>query len=228
MKQQKGATLIVVLVILILITLVGTLAVRSGILGLRLATNSQVQALLLENSNAALFNLENPNQVERQLAQDGMYSYFNSAANAEDELVFCYRASQSTFFSMSQASAISRTGSKTKIGVTGYCKANQFATGRSAVLAQVYLKKNIDNVVPFAHVAQNTSIGSSSLPVVSNSISVTVISVLPSFSSATKSEIEACFRERAANVSRCFEGLNIPYNTQRADYVVGGQPKLVS
>ncbi len=46
MKQQKGATLIVVLVILILITLVGTLAVRSGILGLRLATNSQVQALL--------------------------------------------------------------------------------------------------------------------------------------------------------------------------------------
>jgi len=29
-------------------------------------------------------------------------------------------------------------------------------------LAQVYLKKNIDNVVPFAHVAQNTSIGSSS------------------------------------------------------------------
>lgn len=98
MKQQKGATLIVVLVILILITLVGTLAVRSGILGLRLATNSQVQALLLENSNAALFNLENPNQVARQLAQDGMYSYFNSAANAEDELVFCYRASQDTLF----------------------------------------------------------------------------------------------------------------------------------
>jgi len=51
---------------------------------------------------------------------------------------------------------------------------------------------------------------------------------LPSFSSASKAEIEACFKERAANVSRCFEDLNIPYNTQRADYVVGGQPKLVS
>ncbi len=64
MKQQKGATLITVLVILVIITLLGTIAVKMGIVGLKIATNSQVSALLLENSDAALFNVENPNDVE--------------------------------------------------------------------------------------------------------------------------------------------------------------------
>ena len=55
MKQQQGATLITVLIILVLVTVLGTIAVKTGILGLKIATNSQVNALLLENSDAALF-----------------------------------------------------------------------------------------------------------------------------------------------------------------------------
>ena len=141
MKKQLGSALIIVLVILVLVTLIGTLAVRSGILGLKLATNSQIQSLLLENSNSALFNLENPAQVRRQLAGDGMYYYFDKSENAADELVFCYRASQSQFFSMNNASVIDSSGGITKNGVGGFCKANEFATGRSAILSQVYLKK---------------------------------------------------------------------------------------
>jgi len=67
MKQQQGVTLIVVLIILVIVTLLGTIAVKTGILGLKIATNSQVSALLMENSDAALFNIENPSEVERQL-----------------------------------------------------------------------------------------------------------------------------------------------------------------
>ncbi|MDH1276730.1 pilus assembly protein PilX [Acinetobacter johnsonii] len=230
MKKQVGSALIIVLVILVLVTLIGTLAVRSGILGLKLATNSQIQALLLENSNSALFNLEDPSQVARQLAGDGMYSYFNDSANATDELVFCYRASQAQFFSMNNASVIDQAGGITKNGVMGFCKKNQFATGRSAILSQVYLQKNSDTDEPFASAALNTSLGvtSSNLPIVSNSISATVISVLPSFASATDAQIENCFRQRASQVSSCFSNLNIPFNTQHADYIVGAQPKLKS
>ncbi len=57
MKKQNGATLIVVLIILVLVMLVGTRAVRSGIFGLKIATSSQVRSLLLESSNSALFNV---------------------------------------------------------------------------------------------------------------------------------------------------------------------------
>ncbi len=228
MKKQLGSALIIVLVILVLVTLIGTLAVRSGILGLKLATNSQVSALLLENSDSALFNIENPDQVARQLALDGMFAYFNSSANADDELVFCYRAAQASFYSFSKASAIAADGTTTKIGVDGFCKANQFAMGRSAVLSQVYLTKNATTSTPFAGVPKGTSLGQSNVPATSNNIGATVISVLPSFAGASSTEIEACFKQRASAVGACFEGLNIPYNMQHSDYVVGGQPKLVS
>lgn len=228
MKQQKGATLITVLVILIVITLLGTIAVKMGIVGLKIATNSQVNALLLENSDSALFNIENPAEVERQLALDGMFAYFNSAANADDELVFCYRAAQNAFYAFSKASVIAADGTTTKIGVDGYCKANQFAMGRSAVLSQVYLTKTATASAPFGSVPKGTSIGQSNVPATTNNIGATVISVLPSFAGATTTQIENCFKQRASAVGACFDGLGIPYNMQHSDYVVGGQPKLVS
>lgn len=228
MKQQKGATLITVLVILIVITLLGTIAVKMGIVGLKIATNSQVNALLLENSDSALFNIENPDEVERQLALDGMFAYFNSSANANDELVFCYRASENSFFKLSKASAITEDGSTLKIGVDGFCKANQFAMGRSAVLSQVYLTKNATTSTPFAGVPKGTSLGQSNMPVTMHNIGATVISVLPSFAGATTTQIENCFKQRASAVGACFDGLGIPYNMQHSDYTVGGQPKLVS
>ena len=228
MKKQLGSALIIVLVILVLVTLIGTLAVRSGILGLKLATNSQVSALLLENSDSALFNIENPDQVARQLALDGMFAYFNSSANADDELVFCYRAAQASFYSFSKASAITADGTTTKIGVDGFCKANQFAMGRSAVLSQDYLTKSSTVSAPFGSVPKGTSIGQSNVPATSNNIGATVISVLPSFAGATTTQIENCFKQRASAVGACFDGLGIPYNMQHSDYTVGGQPKLVS
>lgn len=228
MKQQQGATLIVVLIILVIITLLGTIAVKTGILGLKIATNSQVNALLLGNSDSALFNIENPDQIARQLALDGMFAYFNSSANAEDELVFCYRAAQSSFFALSKASAITASNTTTKIGVDGFCKADQFAMGRSAVLSQVYLTKNTTPSAPFSTAPKGTSLGQSNIPMTINNIGATVISVLPSFSSATKTQIEACFKQRASAVGACFDGLGIPYNMQHSDYTVGGQPKLIS
>ena len=228
MKQQKGATLITVLIILVIVTLLGTIAVKMGIVGLKIATNSQVNALVLENSDSALFNIENPAEVERQLALDGMFAYFNSSANANDELVFCYRASENSFFKLSKASAITEDGSTTKIGVDGFCKANQFAMGRSAVLSQVYLTKSSTASAPFSSVPKGTSLGQSNVPATTNNIGATVISVLPSFAGATTTQIENCFKQRASAVGACFDGLGIPYNMQHSDYTVGGQPKLIS
>lgn len=228
MKQQQGATIITVLIVLVLVTLLGTIAVKTGILGLKIATNSQVNNLLMGNSDSALFNVENPDQVARQLALDGMFAYLNSSANANDELVFCYRALENSFFKLSKASAITPDGSTTKIGVDGFCKANQFAMGRSAILSQVYLTKNATTSTPFGGVPKGTSLGQSNVPVTTNNIGATVISVLPSFAGATTTQIESCFKRRASAVGACFEGLGIPYNMQHSDYTIGGQPKLVS
>ncbi|MEG0482778.1 MAG: pilus assembly protein PilX [Acinetobacter sp.] len=235
MNHQKGATLVMVLVILVLITFLGTIAIRSSLVGLKISTNSQVRSLLLENSNSALFNIEDPKQITRQLARDGMFSYFSAADNSDDELIFCYKAKESKFFTLNNASVISLDGSTTKLGVPGFCKVGQFATGRPAVQSQIYVKKNKDTSTPLSALPVGTSAGQSNVPQAMYNISVTVISILPSFAGASDSAIEGCFKKTSIKkdtntqtVTECFEGLGIPSNTQYADYIVGGSPKLKS
>lgn len=233
MKQQ-GSTLIIVLVVLLLITIIGTIAVKSSILNLKISTNAQIDALLLESNDAALFALEDQTKVSRQLAQDGMFGYFNSA-DSNDELVFCYRANAKNFFSMSNASVISANGNFTKNGVPGFCKAKEYSTRRAAVQTQLYLRKNTKPTTPLTTLPIGTSVGQSGLPVISNHIAVTAISILPSFSSASDVEIQNCFKQTSIKksdttetVMECFKRLSIPYNLQNAEYMVGGQPKLTS
>ncbi len=54
-KAQTGAVLIVVLVMLILLTIAGTWAIRSGLISLNIATNSQAQSLLMQNSDSVFY-----------------------------------------------------------------------------------------------------------------------------------------------------------------------------
>jgi Tfp pilus assembly protein PilX len=55
-KAQTGAVLIVVLVMLILLTIAGTWAIRSGLISLNIATNSQAQSLLMQNSDSVFLH----------------------------------------------------------------------------------------------------------------------------------------------------------------------------
>lgn len=221
---QKGATLIIILMILLMITVVGTYAVKQGLISLNISTNSQAQQLLIQNSDAALFALEDPNQIKRQLYADGMFGYFYSADHALDELTFCYKGSISSY-SLANASAIGADGSTGKIGTAGYCTMTAFSTARSAVLSQVYIRKNQTTTsataAPFASVSQGTSLGGGSDQFSSLNISVTVISVLPSIVNASSTDIQNCFKQSSSNVASCFKGLGVPYNIQRADYTVG-------
>jgi Tfp pilus assembly protein PilX len=77
--MQRGATLIVVLIMLVLLTLVGTWAIRGSLTSLNIAMNTQAQALLQQASDAVFFNLENQTSDELTLAKmqigDGMLAY---------------------------------------------------------------------------------------------------------------------------------------------------------
>ena len=233
MKTQRGATMVVILVVLLLVTTLGAIAVKSSIFGLGVATNSQIQALLLANTDAALFNVENQSKVTEQLTQDGMFGYFNGAAD-NDELVFCYRADETEFFSMDYASVIEEDGTYSKNGVDGFCTRKTFATGRSAVLSQVYLYENTEASTALSGLAIGTSAGSSSsVATVSYNIRAMVISVLPSFSDVSATEVRDCFRKTSIKkttdtetVEECFAELNVPYSIQYSDYLVSASPTL--
>lgn len=226
MIKQQGATLAVVLLLVLAIALIGGYSVRNSMSVLQFSTHGQIQSLLFQNSDAALFQIEDPSIVSQHLAQGGIFHYFDSTLNKQDELVLCYRATQANFFLLSQASAISPNGDTGKRGGRGYCKANDYATGRAAVLTQLYVTKNVDQVAPLGDWIQDTPTEPSALPKATQQIRVAVISILPSFSSVNAAQIEQCFKQKASMVAQCFAEFNVPFNVLHASYAVESQAKL--
>lgn len=226
MKAQRGATLAVVLLLVLAIALIGAYSVRNSISALQFSTHRQIQSLLFQSSDAALFQIEDPSMLTRQLAQDGIFHYFDSALNMQDELVLCYRASQLQFFLLAQASAISPNGDRSKRGERGFCKVNDYATARAAVYTQMYVTKNQDRAAALSHLIQGSGLGQSALPLATQQIHVMVISVLPSFSAIASAQLEQCFQQKASQVVQCFVQFDVPFNVLHASYAVESQAKL--
>lgn len=58
MKKQRGAAILVVMLILLVITVLGITAVRMGLTSLTIATNSQVSALLFQSADTGVVSFE--------------------------------------------------------------------------------------------------------------------------------------------------------------------------
>lgn len=202
-KTQIGATLIVVLLLLVAITIIGSLAVRSSILSLKVATISQAQQLLMQNSDAALFNVENPTQLTKNMALNGMFGYIKGEDNVGKELVFCFKSSNTNFFSLSNASLISWNGtaiSSSGLGSGGFCKmaSGFFTSGRNTVITQIAVKAmDATDAVAFQHMQKGTDPASSKKdPAQMYTIYATSIFPGLSASSVSDADINKCFNSR--------------------------------
>lgn len=58
MNKQRGAAILVVMLILLVITVLGITAVRMGLTSLTIATNSQVSSLLFQSADTGLISFE--------------------------------------------------------------------------------------------------------------------------------------------------------------------------
>jgi hypothetical protein len=236
LNNQKGATLIVVLILLVALTVIGTLAVRQSIVALSIATNGQAQQLLTQNSDAAIFNIEDPDAYEDYAQEKGLFGFLQGQRVGK-ELVFCYRGSSTRFFNIAQSSIIFNEGNtviNNSEGTAGYCRVggtnNFFTSNRRAVLTQVSLVSRAiddetDNVKPFQYSVrgQDNAFAKGSDPV---RIIVNAISLMPALSTATDAEINACLSNHLSTtavggqtVTTCLTGLNVPFVTHVSEYI---------
>ncbi|MCJ8161399.1 PilX N-terminal domain-containing pilus assembly protein [Acinetobacter zhairhuonensis] len=247
-NKQSGATLIVVLILLLVITVVGILAIRGSITALNIATNSQAQQLLLQNSDSAIFNVENPKKLTFNLSPNGLFGWIKRDENKGKELVFCYRGSELDFFDFANASSISWSSgtspSNSELGVDGFCKMdssnNFFTSGRRAVMTQVMIKVNTNSAnqvvgldKAFSFVQLGTDVDSAKIDKAER-IMVMATSILPSMSSASAEDINACFSTHMnqvvipsgvsatagmdKSVAECLQNLGVPVSTHVAEY----------
>ncbi len=235
MKHQQGATMIIVLVVLLLVAIAGTIALRSGVFGMRLSTNSQVAKLLSNNNDSALTKFEDmePVDIQASFALGGVYNFLLDPANADNELIFCYNAKDPDTFSLSKAAIIKTDDTVDR--VPNFCNAATFSSDRGIVITQVHMRKNTaDDKVAEGYTT------STSVPTTANhiNISMSTISVMPAFSNEDKTgateiaNINACLQRTAfkkttstTTNAECFIGLGIPHNVQNADFTAGNEIK---
>ncbi|KAF1019522.1 MAG: hypothetical protein GAK29_03892 [Acinetobacter bereziniae] len=213
-NYQTGATLILVLIFLVAMTIIGTLAIRQSMVSLSVATNSQVQQLLTQNSDAALYKAENPSDLAYSLSPAGLFGYINNAKDKNKELVFCFRGDQSQFFNINQASLMQwKEGSTTgltnnSLGTRGYCDAsansttNWFTSGRRAILTQVSVKfptdSSLDN--PFYDRARGSDSQKGQIEEAKR-VKIFAVSIMPTLSKASRTDINNCLNGRMNQVT---------------------------
>lgn len=248
MSKQRGATLIVVLFLLLAIIVLGTLAVRQSLVSLNIATNSQAQQLLIQNSDSAFFNVERVDNIIQSLSSSGMFGYISGATDKDKELVFCYRGSETSFFDISRASIIywkpgGTAPTNNEFGIEGYCDASEqatnfFTSGRRVVMTQVAVKfSSISENDPFFGAQFGTDDQAVKFDR-SKPVKVFAVSVMPTLTNADSADINTCFRNHMSEVTipegtsvalnavsrqtvtECLSELNVPFTSHVTEYVI--------
>ena len=231
-KQQHGSTLIVVLILLLAITIIGTLAIRQSMVSLNIATNSQAQQLMIQNSDAVAFTVEDAQNLVRSTLKNGMFGKVRSVENKGKELVFCYRGNRSQFFNAGASSLVSVEGNTiTRAGVAGFCHSggntNFYTSSRRAVLTQVSVK-----VIPgaggnaFGDVPRGTDTLITGMED-TDRVKVFAVSLMPALSMASTDDIDACLQlvsdttDDDLSLTACLSELNVPYTMHITEYTVG-------
>lgn len=235
---QRGATLIIVLVLLVVITIIGTWAVRGSITSLNIATNAQAQALLMQNSDSVFFTLENTTSNTLKFSNmrigDGMLAYVLRPENKNKELVFCIRGTVADNFAGSRnGSAIYWNGSainNSELGKNGYCKVGRlldFLSKRSAVMTQVSVRA-APAEKDWEHMLSGDDKETSKRQDIQKVI-VTATSLLPNLSTALSTSINECLSNYTSfydgiakndTVTDCLAKNNVPYSTQLMEYTL--------
>lgn len=237
-KSQRGATLIVVLVMLVLLTLVGLWAIRGSITSLKISTNAQVVALLKQTSDSVFFTLENKTDDELVFTNmrigDGMLNYTLRPENKGKELVFCVRGETVDNFVGSRIGSVvywqGKTIKNTDMGKNGFCqvgRTSDFLSGRNAVLTQVSVRAGSSDR-DWEHLMEGDDKETSKSTGIQKVV-ITATSLIPKLSNSDDSKINECLSNFTSfkddlvqndTVTDCLASLNVPYSTQEMEYTM--------
>ncbi|MBE0440659.1 MULTISPECIES: PilX N-terminal domain-containing pilus assembly protein [unclassified Psychrobacter] len=246
--SESGAVLIVVLLVLILITLLGTIAIQRGSTDLRLATASQVGKLTFQSTDAAFNKLE---KEDRSLGQgnsvDNVRGYVTRPGKqyVGREVVFCVRPKTSRFFNQTKLTEKTSDGTGYISGKNdGFCDVGDSAdyVGESRTVTQMtFAKSDVTEALPYSLEGDKTFTDdqisqTGQTPFECSNFEVYATSLVPAFSDESTAKINACLKnvntdalketceadtsktKVECSIDACLESLNVPFNTQMQAY----------
>lgn len=244
-SAQQGATLIVVLMILLMVTIVGSLAIRTAMTSLNIATNTQVGQFLSQTADTPI-NQVYTSDLSKMVDLSGVIgmALADSKNNPGKEYVFCYRPLSTQKFgsSLNVVSIIAKAdksgldSSRTEGSVGAFCDLDaDFGSKRQAVVTQIAVKIPTDvsaDTAPGALLGRGTNLSEGTIMprnvVEQQRIRVTTTAVIPAFTknisggnSCMQSHINDNLDADTASmttVADCLNGLGIPVNSQVQDF----------
>lgn len=151
-SSERGATLIVVLLFLILIMLAGAIAVRQSNTDLKIATSDQINTVLLQSSDSANQKLEemingsaSSTQYRDVTSAAGVFGHFLlNADNSTNEFIYCfnprtkkYLAANATVKVKGTAEAAGGYWNSLNNGICNYNNADDYTSARQTVMTQM-------------------------------------------------------------------------------------------
>ena len=250
MKNNQGHTLLMVMLVLLMVMIIGTLAIRQSLVSLNVATNGQAQQLLLQNSDSAHFKFEEKVRKDPQLLDaNGMLGLVTGDRYRGDEMLFCYKGTQKDFFdllhfgtfslkgedlqfadSSTTPSFISSLSTQAQQGVCQLDRENDFTSGRKVVMTQISVispeETIVNNDMPFAGQTRGTDSASSKL-MPDSKIIINAVSLMPTLSRASTSQINQCLNNSSVylensqkSLTTCLTNLNVPFATYTTEYML--------
>lgn len=231
-KAQKGVTLIVVLVGLLVITTVGAIAVKQSRGDLNIASSAEARSVMFWSTDLAYSKIEAYSQLDDS-RQKGTFVGEVLSRDDNAEIVFCLRPLENKLFNSGKYTVLLDTKSwGTK--ANGNCivgTTNDYTSKRGTMLTQISGKKTpIDETAKNFEAFADQYEGSDSGTGVQNAakrFSVYSTTVLPVYAATTKdSDISNCLKnevnddykeepgKKIESVSDCLSKLGVPFNSQ--------------
>lgn len=233
--DQQGATLIVVMLVLLLIMVAGAMAVRQSRTDLQVATSDQINTVLLQTADNAnqkleqVINGDSTSEAYRNLVENssGFVGYFYGRDDrANDEVVYCQTGQGQNYL---VSSATVRRGSGTVYN-NGYCANGstlRYTSSRDTMVGQVsILPAEITNEDSEVLGSYNTGQDISGVASKSMKFDIYSTAAIPAY--GNNGDVTGCFNNRSSKpdtssstrtVSECLEDIGVPQTSvyQRAD-----------
>ena len=250
MKNNQGHTLLMVMLVLLMVMIIGTLAIRQSLVSLNVATNGQAQQLLLQNSDSVHFKFEEKVRKDPQLLDaNGMLGLVTGDRYRGDEMLFCYKGTQKDFFDLLHFGTFSLKGedlqfadssttpsfssslsTQAQQGVCQLDRENDFTSGRKVVMTQISVispeETIVNNDMPFAGQTRGTD-SESSKSMADKKIIINAVSLMPTLSRASTGQINQCLNNSSVylensqkSLTTCLTNLNVPFAIYTTEYML--------
>ncbi|AUX86050.1 MULTISPECIES: pilus assembly PilX family protein [Acinetobacter] len=211
-QAQRGATLIVVLFMLLLITIVGIIGIRVAITSLNIATNSQVGQLLLQTGDTPtnqFLNVSNYNDLTVLSGAIGKAIEENKVAPGK-EIIFCYKPTSNLKLGSALDTTVlvppakgdpadsKATIDSTQTNRSGFCDLEaDYGSARQAVVTQVAVRIPTDAITdanPGSTLARDTDVSlqsNTSKGKVEARVRVTSTAIMPAYSTENLATVQS-------------------------------------